>query len=71
MSENFVTKLPVEISIKLKDLENENKELKNKLNHANFIFNLLKKFDFRKALIESRVYNGEIDNKHSEYGQRS
>jgi hypothetical protein len=37
-----------------------------KLKHAEYIIGLIKKLDFRRACIESRVYLGETTKKHSE-----
>ena len=38
-----------------------------KLAHAEYIIGLVKKLDFRRACIETRVYLGESTKKHSEF----
>lgn len=40
-------------------------ELENKLAHAEAILKLFQTFDFRQALIETRIYFGEIHSKQS------
>jgi hypothetical protein len=42
-------------------------EQEMKLKHAEYIIGLIKKLDFRRACIESRVYLGETTKKHSEF----
>ena len=40
-------------------------ELQKKLDHAENILKLLQTFDYRRALIETRVYFGEVPKGHS------